>query len=112
MARDANAAAAIREQLGSGKPQRARSPREAPDPLLPCFAQASQPCVSECSPHPCAPLPCAEVMSFEDEKDLLLRWRDLVLETGGARTKGTPAPVTACCNSWTPLLTCCRLHPL
>ncbi|KAL4435029.1 hypothetical protein ABPG77_003854 [Micractinium sp. CCAP 211/92] len=29
----------------------------------------------------CAPISGAEVMSFEDEKDLLLRWRDLVLET-------------------------------
>lgn len=29
----------------------------------------------------CAPIAGAEVMSFEDEKALLLRWRDLVLET-------------------------------
>ncbi|PSC71316.1 DNA polymerase delta catalytic subunit [Micractinium conductrix] len=29
----------------------------------------------------CAPISGAEVMSFEDEKQLLLRWRDLVLET-------------------------------
>nr|BAE48221.1 DNA polymerase delta subunit [Chlorella sorokiniana] len=29
----------------------------------------------------CAPISGAEVMSFEHEKDLLLRWRDLVLET-------------------------------
>ena len=29
--------------------------------------------------HP-SPLPAPEVMSFEDERELLLRWRDLVLE--------------------------------
>lgn len=29
----------------------------------------------------CAPIAGAEVMSFDDEKELLLRWRDLILET-------------------------------
>ena len=29
----------------------------------------------------CAPIAGAEVMSFEDERDLLMRWRDLLLET-------------------------------
>jgi DNA polymerase delta subunit 1 len=29
----------------------------------------------------CAPISGAEVMSFSDERDLLLRWRDLLLET-------------------------------
>uniref|UniRef100_A0A1D1ZQR0 DNA polymerase n=1 Tax=Auxenochlorella protothecoides TaxID=3075 RepID=A0A1D1ZQR0_AUXPR len=29
----------------------------------------------------CSPIAGAEVMSFEDEKDLLMRWRDLIIET-------------------------------
>lgn len=43
-------------------------------------------------PSACAlPVRLAEVMSFEHEKDLLLRWRDLVLETGACRLRA-PAP--------------------
>ena len=29
----------------------------------------------------CSPIPGAEVMSFESEKDMLARWRDLLVET-------------------------------
>ena len=43
-----------------------------------CFSVGLKPPPFLCIP---ACVCAAEVMSFEDEKQLLLRWRDLVLET-------------------------------